>query len=188
MNLDVLKRIPFIQAQWFTATSGRTIDLICIHSMEAPEKGTTAEATARYFANGAGGRKASAHYCIDDNSIVQCLQTKDVAYAAPGINRNGIHLELAGYARQTREQWLDEFSTAMLKNAAKLCAVVLVPKYTIPVGYVSAAGLKRKQRGFTTHKQASDAFHPGGHWDPGPGFPMDLFLEWVLRARSGTLD
>lgn len=174
--------IPYVQAKWFTPVDQppRHIDFIVLHSMEAPEKGETAEATARYFASGAEGRKASAHYCIDSNSIVQCVQTKDVAYGAPGVNHNGIHLELAGYAKQTREAWLDLYSKATISLAAELCAKILMPKYSIPAQYADAMKLKAGgHRGITTHAQVSAAFNPGGHWDPGPAFPMDVFLAAV---------
>lgn len=177
-------RIPFMQARWYTQTNGRTVNKIVLHSMEAPEKGDTAEAIARYFAT--TDRKASAHYCLDNNSVVQTCQTRDVAYCAPGANHDGVHLELAGYARQTREQWEDAYSAAMLEIAAELCAKVLVPKFNIPVLYLSAEMMKRTPsiRGFTTHNEVSKAFRRSSHWDPGPGFPMWGFLEMV-RAKKG---
>lgn len=193
MGREVLDKIVFIQAQHFTALApGRHVQLIVLHSMEAPEKGTTAEAVARYFAAGSGGRPASAHYCIDNDSIVQCVQTKDVAFAAPNANRNGIHLEHAGYARQTRDEWLDAFGVAMLKNSAWLCGQILIPKFGIPVKFLGAADLKRGRvdtriKGFTTHAAITQAFNPGGHTDPGPGFPMTEYLGFVRQAVAGTL-
>jgi hypothetical protein len=193
MGREVLDNIRFVQAKHFTELSpGRHIQLIVIHSMEAPEKGSTAEAVAQYFADGAGGRPASAHYCIDNNSIVQCVQTRDIAFAAPNANRNGIHLEHAGYARQTKAQWLDEFSLAMLKNSAWLCGRVLTPKYRIPVQFLNARDLKRARvdtdiKGFTTHAEVTKAFNSGGHTDPGKGFPVREYLTMVMQAVAGSL-
>lgn len=192
MGREIIEsKIPFLQAKHYKPLKyGRHIQFIVIHSMEAPEKGETAEATARYFQNLT--RPASAHYCLDANSIVQCVQTKDIAYAAPGANSNGIHLELAGYARQTRADWLDAYSTAMLKNAAWLCAGILMPKYQIPPTFRPAAVLKQAReatyiKGFTTHWEVTQAFHESTHTDPGTGFPMDQFLEWVKQAQAGHL-
>ena len=34
-------------------------------------------------------------------------------------------------------------------------------------------------RGLTTHKQVTEVFKRGTHWDPGPNFPRDVFLGWV---------
>jgi hypothetical protein len=82
----------------------------------------------------------------------------------------------------------------MLKNAAWLCGKILIPKYKLPVKVCTAADLKRgvddtvNVRGFTTHADASRAFKPGGHWDPGPGFPMGVFLGYVTAAVNGTLE
>lgn len=185
MALD-LQNIPFKQARWYTPVSSpaRHIQLIVLHSMEAPEKGTTAESVADYFTWLPPTRKASAHYCVDSNSIVQCVQCKDVAFGAPNANRNGIHIEMAGYARQKREEWLDEFGKLMLANVAALCAEVLMPKFKIQPVFIFAPGLKSLSKnpqttGFTTHAEVSKAFNPGGHWDPGPGFPFDYLLNLI---------
>lgn len=187
-----LGKIPFVAAHpssYRQVPVGRVIELIVIHSMEAPEKGSTAENVANYFARPSGNPPlrppASAHYNIDNNSIVQSIQTRDVAYGARGSNANGIHLEHAGYARQTTAEWLDEYSKAMLMLSAQLCAEVLVPKYAIPIRFLDAATLKKGHvRGFTTHHEVSKAFNPGGHWDPGPGFPMDWYLEQIKCIRG----
>lgn len=194
MGKEVIERIPFVQAKWYTETKeGRFISLIVLHSMEAPEKGGTAEAVANYFKNGSGGRKASAHFNVDSNSIVQSVQTKDIAYGASNANRNGIHIELAGYARQTAAEWQDEFSTQMLKNAAWLCAKILCPKYDIPTVFLSGEKLRSvktnfKVKGFTTHAAVNEVWgSPSGHWDPGKGFPMKQFLFWVQDAKRDAL-
>jgi N-acetyl-anhydromuramyl-L-alanine amidase AmpD len=176
-------KIPFVQARQYTKvdlSTPRKIRFIVIHSMESQEKGETAENVAHYFKNLT--RPASAHYCIDNNSIVQCVQTKDVAYGASSLNRNGVHLELAGRARQTEAEWLDPYSKAMLDNAAQLCGKILVPKFKLPVVWVKADGLKLSTtKGFTSHAEGSKAFNPGGHWDPGPGFPVNYFLDRVAH-------
>lgn len=181
-------KIPFVQAKWFTSTGadGRDRRKIVIHSMEAPEKGNTAESVARYFQMLPITRKASAHYCIDNNSIVQCVQTKDVAYAAPGANHDGVHLELAGYARQTEAQWLDPYGVQMLELAAALCGKILVPKIGIPIVFLDIDTLKRepKSKGITTHAVISKSFNRSTHWDPGPGFPISRFLEMVRSSMD----
>jgi hypothetical protein len=177
--------IPFIKAKWFTDTGakGRTIDLICIHDMEAPETDRTAENVARMFAT--TKRKASAHYNIDNNSIVQSVDDMDVAYHAPGVNHNSIGFEHAGYASQRIEDWTDPYSLAELKLSAEL-AQKKVMQYNIPIEFVDAKGLRAKKRGFTTHAAVSIAFKKSTHWDPGPGFPMNLYLDLVRGARILT--
>lgn len=169
--------MDFVQAKNYTRTSGRQIDLIVIHDMEAEEHGRTAENVARYFAT--TNVKASAHYNIDNNSVVQSVRDQDVAWHAPGANHDGIGLEHAGYARQTRDEWLDDYGIAMLRDQSAPLARRLCEKYSIPVEFVDAAGLRAGKRGITTHLMVRDAWGRTTHWDPGYHFPMDQYLAWI---------
>src|SRR5678809_1087684 len=100
---------------------------------------------------------------------------RDIAYGAPGANHNGIHLEMAGYARQAREEWLDEYSRAVIRNAAQLCAYVIGPKFSVPAVYIDKTKLVNTNlKGVTTHVDVSLAFKRSTHTDPGASFPMDV--------------
>jgi N-acetyl-anhydromuramyl-L-alanine amidase AmpD len=171
--------IPFVKAKNYTPATRSDIRWIVLHTMEAAEASTTAENVARWFA-GPSAPQASAHYCIDDNSIVQCVKDHDVAWHAKGGNRYGIGLEHAGYARQTAEEWADAFSQRMLALSAALSAD-LCRRHGIPVAYVDAAGLLRGAHGITTHLQVTQAFKESTHTDPGRWFPMERYLE-LIRA------
>ncbi|MBA2726488.1 MAG: N-acetylmuramoyl-L-alanine amidase [Actinobacteria bacterium] len=157
----------------------RKIDVIVIHDMESPEGMTTAEDVARnWFAK--SSVKASAHYNVDGNSAVQCVPDKDVAWAAPGANHNGLQIELAGKARQTVQEWADAYSSGMLARAAALVAV-LCKKYNIPASFVNENGLLAGRRGITTHNAVSLAYKRSDHSDPGPNFPMAAFVAEVQK-------
>lgn len=170
---------PFIASPHVTRTSGREIDLIVVHTMEMAEKGDTAEACARWFQNPIA--KVSAHYCVDADSVVQCVREQDVAWAAPGANSNGIQLEHAGRAAQSGREWSDPYSTAMLERSAALVADIC-RRHRIPVAWLYAADLKAGRRGITTHAAVSEAYRRSDHWDPGKGFPVDRFLARVRKA------
>jgi len=170
----------FIQAKNYhiAARTSVNIQFICMHSMEAPEKPTTAEAVAQWFA-GPGAPMASSHYCVDTDSIIQCVKEKDIAFGAKGGNSEGIHIELAGYAKQTHHDWLDDYSKKMLTLAAGLVADI-ANRHNIPLIYLGSEGINQGFRGITTHKDITVAKKiVGGHWDPGPGFPMCEFLGWA---------
>src|SRR5436190_2398673 len=165
---------PFVASPNVNHTSGRHIDLIVIHTMEMDEKGDTAESCAHWFQNPAA--QVSAHYCVDSDSIVQCVRDQDVAWHAPGANFNGVGIEHAGRAKQTGRDWGDDYSTAMLERSAGLTAS-LCKKYKIPVTWLQPADLLAGKRGITSHNNVSKAFKRGTHWDPGEGFPIQAYLE-----------
>ena len=167
---------PFVASPHVTRTDGRQIDLIVIHTMEMDEKDTTAESCARWFQD--PGAKVSAHYCIDNDTIVQCVRDQDVAWAAPGANSNGIQIEHAGRAAQTGRDWSDPYSSAMLERSAQLAAD-LCRTYRIPVAWLDAADLRAGRRGITTHAAVCEAFKRGSHSDPGKSFPIERYLVAV---------
>lgn len=177
--------MTLVQARWFTHTNGRSIDLLVVHSMEMEERPDTAEDCARYFATTA--TKASAHECADTNSRVTCVLDKDVAYAAPGANHDGLHLELAGRARQTRAEWLDPYSRPMIEGPAAEWVAAKAKFWKIPLEFLKADALRAGHRGVTTHNEVRLAFGKTTHTDPGNGFPMDVLLT---RARflAGAVD
>ena len=173
--MDIPLDIPFVKARRFTPANRTKIDLIVIHDMEYPERWDAAEQVAKFFATTA---EASAHHCIDCDSIVRCVLDKDVAWAAPGANHNGIHFEHAGYAKQRPADWGDDYSTAELKLSAMLAAEYC-KKYSLPPEFVDEDGLKIGRRGITTHYEVSKAFKKSTHTDPGVGFPMAHYLDMV---------
>ena len=130
---------------------------------------------------------AIAHLCIDNDSIVQCVLDNDVAFAAPGANSDGVHLELAGFSKQTREQWLDAFGLLLLEQAAEAAAQYSL-KFDIPVKHLSNDELANKSnKGIVGHVQVSEVFRKSNHTDPGPGFPWDFFIERVRQHREDRL-
>lgn len=151
---------------------------IVIHDMEAPERSTTAEAVAAYFAG--GSVVASAHVNIDNDSLVQSVYDTRVAYHAPGASHDGWGIEQAGYARQTRAEWLDAYSLMVIENSSNAAAQLAI-KAQIPLDVLSNAGLAANHKGICTHAQVSSVFKRSSHWDPGHGWPMDVWHEYALR-------
>lgn len=194
-NLPIagLEEIPYIEAvNWSKHLAPRTVvDLVVLHCMEGAEASTKAERVAAWMA-GKNPRfeapRSSAHYFVDDDSIVCGVREDGIAWHAPGANRTGIGIEHAGRARQTRAQWLDDFGTPMLQRSARLTSGI-ASRWDIPIQFVDREALRAGKesgvpaRGFTTHNEVTKAFRKSTHTDPGEGFPIDWYLDRV-RAKS----
>ena len=177
-----LPTIKFLQAKYYSAGRIFPIKWLVIHDMEAPESNETAQNVANMFATGSGmSGPASAHYCIDNENIVQCVKDSDEAYGVIGsdsnnhsINQQTLHFEHAGYASQTLAEWQDPFSDAMLRLSAKLTAQKAKDN-GIPIIHLNTAQLQSGQSGFAGHGDFSVAFpvadgHPTlATISPGPG-------------------
>lgn len=156
----------------------RDVRVIVIHSTE----GDTAAGAAGWFQNEAS--RGSAHIVVDDEECYRTLPDDVVPWGAPGANEDGLHVEMAGHASWTRAQWLEHRRTIQRAAAA---TAVWGRIYRIPMRFVDAAGLRRGERGVTTHAEVTKAYSGGaGHNDPGlvcsgsrcaaGKFPIDVFM------------
>lgn len=165
---------------------GSAIDLIAIHTMEAPEGPQTAENVANYFKK----VKASAHWCVDADSRVRVVLDQDMSWALPGAQARSLNIELAGYARQTAADWADPYSHALLEIAA-YCAAEWVIKYNIPIRHLTDAEIRSGAKGFVGHVDVNRVYKKSTHWDPGPNFPWSFFLSRVqakvYEIRGGVV-
>lgn len=177
-----LGALPYIEAaNWTRATPPPKKKWIVLHCMEWPEKPDSAEWCARYFAGREGpAPQASAHACVDSDSIVQCVPWDQVAWHAPGANSLGVGIEHAGYGRQELADWMDTYSQRMLDLSAWLVAE-LCTHFRIPVDFVDANELLTGAPGITTHAEVTKAFKKSTHMDPGKGFPIGDYLRKVER-------
>lgn len=179
--------LPFVEAANFTPAARKVIDLVVIHSMENQEKPGTARAVAEWFADPSRSPRASAHYLCDEREVIQCVRDADVAWGAPGANRTGLHIEHAGQASQSANEWGDEYSMSMLHLSVQLCAT-LCRAWAIPAVFLPAEPLAYKgSRGLTTHAEVSKAFRLSSHTDPGPNWPMAWYVGRVSSLlREGS--
>jgi hypothetical protein len=154
--------------------------LIVLHDTE----GGTAASNAAYFMNTVG-RRVSAHITVDDSgACYRSVPDDDVAWAAGPVNPISLNIEMAAPSgaamSRTEDEWLmhDTLLDVAAAHVALWCS-----GYGIPAKFIDAAGLKAGESGITTHAEVTRAFG-GDHMDPGPGFPVDDFIERV-RGRGG---
>lgn len=154
-----------------------------IHSAEASDSigsDHTAEAVARFFADGSDPDRASTQLAVDRDSCVRMLPDLVVPWGAPGANANGVHVEICGRATWSASTWLSKTNRPMLDRAAFKVAMWCY-HYDIPRKWVGPVALRNGTPGLTTHADVSKAFVGSGHFDPGPNFPKTLFLDLVKK-------
>ena len=121
--------MTFKQAHSTNFTLGRTkgIDRIVMHYTGG--NGDTAEGNANYFAG--ANREASAHYFVDEDSIVQTVKESDTAWHAGNwdMNCRSIGIEMCSRKDSKGNYYIPD---ATVKRAAGLVRE-LMAKYDIPV-------------------------------------------------------
>lgn len=157
------------------ARTASQIKWIVVHDTE----GNTAEGAARWFADPAS--KGSTQLVVDDTSCYRTLDDLVVPWGASGANQQGLHIEQAGFASWTRDEWLSHDLTIerCAFHVADWCRT-----YSIPAVLLSASDMVAGSPGIATHATVSAAFHKSTHTDPGPNYPMDELLSRV-RAYLG---
>ena len=57
-------------------------------------------------------------------------------------------------------------------------------KFGIPLKLLTANDLRHGRSGFVTHATVSKVFTPGGHTDPGDGFPLNHYMQLVKQFAN----
>jgi N-acetyl-anhydromuramyl-L-alanine amidase AmpD len=167
-----INALPFIPAAHYTRGRTKPLLWVVLHSAEGAR---LASELGNYFHTTT--RSASSHIGVgQDGKAAQYVHDNDTAYAAVNANNQGWHVELCGFAHWTRTEWLAH--RAMLDTAAA-CVAKICQAYHIRAAWLTPADLEAGHSGLTTHRTVS-AWKPStGHTDPGPDFPLDVFLALV---------
>lgn len=154
---------------------------IVIHATDGHEGPSKAEDVGAMIA-GPLAKPRSPHAAVDSNSVVQCVPWQLTAYHC-GHTGNSLTegIEICGFAKQTRAEWLDALSLPTLAIAARLVAMRCAANSIGPV-FVDRTLIRSGHRGITTHAEISHAWGESNHTDPGPAFPLAEFMEAVRAA------
>ncbi len=170
---------PFVRPRGYSVGRSAPVTYVVLHTTEGAANSSAAENGAAYDARRTDD--VSTHFFVDNNSIVQCVLTKDTAWTARAANARGIQIEMCG--RASTVKWVDGgYYQALLENSAKLTARLL-KKYGLPARFLTDTQLRNNEKGITTHRQVTRVLG-GSHTDPGPNFPYDYFLGRV-KAYMG---
>lgn len=133
-----------------------------------------------------GGRYGSSYHAVLDLGMKVRPAVHDgfVSFSAPGANTEGLHVCFPGKARQTRAEWLDDYSRDLIRTCAGLITDYS-SLYGIPPVRLSVAELRAGTRGYTDHAGIRDAFGRTTHYDVGPGFPWDI-LDADIKSLYPT--
>lgn len=119
----------------------------------------------------------SAHFFVDGDSVIQCLDTSHVAYGCfPTGNSRSVQFELCGPS--------GHITDAVMRQAAPIVGRVC-REYGIPVWKVGPAELRAGTRGICGHGDVTQAWGEGDHTDPG-AFAWDKFIGYVANGGDMT--
>lgn len=193
MTVKYAPRVP-VHPERYGATRTNPLRLLVIHDSEGAESETAAEALAAAFArpgdrwvdeddHSRGKYGASYHYVFDTDDVIPVVPENVVAYAAGGANNDGVHACFPGKASQTREQWLDPVSSAMIDRAAEWLLDRSLALH-IPLVWLTVADVRAGLWGVTDHATISLAYKKSTHTDPGAAFPRDVLMQRAHKVAA----
>jgi hypothetical protein len=164
-----------------SSRNGATVRCLAIHTTE----GIMRAADLRDWTSWAGSSHAS---CDETGALLDGAADGFVDYArAAWTIRNGNpwtdNLEICGWARWTRSDWLAR------PKLLEAVAVWLARRSTargIPLQHLTVDKLRAGHRGCIDHDDYSDATGDGTHWDVGESFPWDVVLPRAVVLAGGS--
>ena len=153
-------RRDWIPSPNHSGRSGGGVRLIIIHTAEGA---LTYQSLGSYFSN--PNADVSSHTGIDDTPgvIGEYVAAGHSAWTAGNVNGYAVQTELCAFASWDLATW--DRHPVMLENCAAWIAEEAA-RFSIPL-------VKSSTHGVCGHVDVSGQ---GGHWDPGPAFPMDRVI------------
>jgi hypothetical protein len=159
------------------SSRGSGVRLVVLHTAEGAR---TYQSLGSYFQSPSAG--VSSHTGIDDTPGVIGEYVKPVewkAWTQGNANPYSVATELCAFAAWSPAEW--QLHQTMLSNCAQWVAEECA-RFNIPIRRLSAAQAQGGEAGVCQHVDLGAA--GGGHWDCGPGFPMD---QVIAMAAGGAV-
>lgn len=165
--------------KWFTPGRDQDLRYIVIHSTESPYEEGYADKVADWLSR--TEYKASTHFIVGPDKILQTVDLYDTAWGVGSeANSYSIQIEVLGYAKYNRDEWLTPIGTAMLCKVSYLIAI-LAKQYNIPIRKIESEGIIDNLPGVAGHYVFSETLGGSDHWDPGHDFPWDVVLAQASK-------
>ena len=165
-------RRKWIGSPNYSGRGGSSVRLIVLHTAEGA---TTIESLGSYFANPSS--QVSSHTGIDDTDgvIGEYVHRDQKAWTAAAANPYSVQTEMCAFAAWSAAEWAGH--QTMLSNCAAWIAEEAAT-FGIPLVKLTAAEAQGGASGVCQHADLGTA--GGGHWDCGPGFPMDQVMQMAM--------
>lgn len=166
----------------------RPVTLVAIHTAEGAR---TARSLAAYFFR--EDIFASSHSIIDARGILHIVPFSRASWTLRSGNPISDNLEICGFARWTRQQWLSTGTVDGCVNPRQMLRWVSAwirlrcAARNIPIRKLSVSQVRAGLAGVIAHDDWTKAFRDGTHWDPGPGFPWDVVIADASGGGSGDM-
>lgn len=149
---------------------------------------TSNDATAEGEASYAKRREdsVSSHYYVDNDSLLQSLDTSLRAYHAGSTigNSQAIAYEITGTNGKSRSWWLANVAWPLLARQIAIdCREHDIEPQLLTVAEIKAGS----KTGIITHDQMRQAWGGTTHDDPGPNFPLDHLLALVQAEMEDDM-
>jgi N-acetyl-anhydromuramyl-L-alanine amidase AmpD len=165
-----------IPSPFHSARGTQKVRLVVVHTAEGA---STVEALGAWFQK--SSTQASSHAGIDDNRVETYVPYTRSAWTLRSGNAISDNVELCGWARWSREEWLSH--DKMIRLTAAWIRGRCIAR-NIPIRKLTPAQVAGGQAGVIGHVDWTVGMRDGSHTDPGPKFPWDIVIDLAIHGDA----
>lgn len=157
--------------------------IIVIHSVESDDKDDLVYSLATGWLQ---HESVSVHGIAGPDEAIRMVPIDTIAWHCGNGNSISLGLEHTGRAAWTFDRWTEAHAFKALRNGARVVAE-WSKALGIPLVWLTPAEVKAGKSGLASHDTMSKALGGSTHWDPGTGFPYDIYLKMCQQFAGGAL-
>jgi hypothetical protein len=161
-----------------SSRGGAKVRLLALHTTEGSR---TCPSLLAFFSR--SDAQGSSHAGVCDKCLTEFLPYDRASWTLRSGNAISDNLEMCGFARWTRAEWLQHMT--LLDLTAQWLAARSKAR-GIPLVKLTPAEVKAGRSGVIGHVDWTVGMSDGTHTDPGTSFPWDLVLTLAVRYRDGS--